>query len=66
MRPHERSAALEHGVRGDRRAVQDRVEVGKADARAVGGEADALDHADGLVLGVLGVFASQTRWASLS
>ena len=45
----ERSAALQDGVRGDRGAVEDRVEVGKADARALGGEADPLDHADGLV-----------------
>ena len=45
----ERPAALEDGVGGDGRAVEDRVEIGKADARAVGDEADPVDHADRLV-----------------
>ena len=47
--PDERAATLEDRVRRHGRAVEDRVEVGQADARAVGGKADPLDDADGLV-----------------
>ncbi len=49
IRPQSAPRALEHGVRGDGRAVEDRVEVGQADVCALGREADAVDHADRLV-----------------
>ena len=48
--PDERTAPLEHGVRGNGRAVQDRIELGELDARAPRCDPDAFDHAAGLVL----------------
>ena len=59
----EGAAPLEHGVRGDGRAVQDRVELGEArrppaPRRARMPSITPTDWSSG----VLGVFASQTRW----
>ena len=47
----ERAAALEDSIGRDGRAVEDGVEIAKADVRTCRCEADAFDHADGLVLG---------------
>ena len=59
----ERAAPLEHGVRGDGRAVEDRVELGagrRPPASRRGG-CPRSRRPTGRA-GVLGVFASQTRW----
>ena len=64
IEPDERAAALEHGVRRDRRAVQDRVELGQADApRASAARRMPSITPTDWSCGVLGVFASQTRWS---